>query len=373
MGGAVACGLLQPAGPPVEIVPGENQALRFPRVASVDAATVALGAGIELAGSPGSTVPIGWALAQPWASWPIVAPPLGQITFGGGSAFELAGGEGQLWLLSATGAEVGGAGLTLLPLLGQGSSPDLVVVDTLSTRPLFLTRAGSSLLSAGQQGDTIRGFHTSGETTEALEPTLSCGLPLRAGAVPMPGGGELWLGVSRGSAGACGPGEGPSNRLVLWRREGSKLVPVHEREPETSLEFAALLPRSDGAWLLTQQGDSLTAGPLVAERLDAAGIPTGKTFEVLGSGQLFSRPSLAAVGDRIAVLWVDMLGQVDKLLLKVADEATSTPPLLISNDFSTERRLVGSPDGSKVLLAWDGGGPSSPLRLLRVDCAADAL
>jgi hypothetical protein len=322
-------------------------------------------------------LPIGYATVAPWGSWPIAAPTLGQITFGGGSAFALGGGGGNLWLLSVTGAEVGGTGLGLLRLQGTDPPGDLVPIDALSKRPAFLAVNGGTMIAGGDQGDLLRASLVTGDKVEPLQGPLGCGTneSLWAGSVRLPGGADLLMGTSRNLPPVCDtstPPQGSPTRILLYRRDGQALTLLHEKNEETTITYAGLLPRSDGAWLLYQLGDSITAGALVAERLDAEGLPTGQTVEALGSGMLFSEPAVAAVGDRFALVWNDDLGQVPKLFIKVVGTDGATPPLLVSNDFSQTRRVLGAPDGQRALVAWEAEDAPAKLRLLRVDCAPEA-
>jgi hypothetical protein len=63
---------------------------------------------------------------------------------------------------------------------------------------------------------------------------------------------------------------------------------------------------------------------------------------------------------------------VPKLFIKVVGTDGATPPLLVSNDFSQTRRVLGAPDGQRALVAWEAEDAPAKLRLLRVDCAPEA-
>jgi hypothetical protein len=373
--------MLQAAGEPVNIPANASTAVRFPRLSLVDGETAAVGGGLQALGIPAGTLPIGYATFQPWKTWPPAPPTLAQITFGGGSAFELAGGEGNLWLLSATGAEVQGKGLSVLRLLGSAPPGDLVPVDSLSLRPAFFSVSGGALLAGGDLGGLLRAARVEGEKATALSPSLGCasqGMPLWAGAVRLPGGADLLMATSRNPPPVCDQFEnvpqGSPRRILLYRRDGQELTLLQDRDTEVTVTFAGLIPRSDGAWLVHQLGDSITSGSVVAERLGADGAPTGQSVEVFSSGMIFSPLALAPLGDRLAVVWSDDLGQVTKLLAKVIGDDGQTPPVLFSSDFAPERRALGSPDGKSLLVAWEtnDGASSSTIRLLRLDCSPEA-
>jgi hypothetical protein len=342
---------------------------------------VAVGGGFQAIGIPAGTLPIGYATIKPWETWPLDPPTLAQITFGGASAYELAGGEGSLWLLSATGAEVQGKGLTALRLLGGAPPGDLVQVDALALRPAFFSLSGGALLAAGDLGGLLRAARVEGDKAEALTPSLGCasqGMPLWAGAARLPGGADLLMATSRNPPPVCDQFEnvpqGSPRRILLYRRDGQELTLLQDKDEGVAVTFAGLVPRSDGAWLVYQLGDGVTSGPVVAERLGADGAPTGQSAEVFPGGMIFSPLALAPLGDRLAVVWSDDLGQVTKLLAKVVGDDGQTPPVLFSNDFAPERRVLGSPDGKSLLIAWEtsDGASSSTIRLLRIDCAPEA-
>jgi len=373
--------MLQAAGDPVTLSTNASTALRFPRLSAVDGETAALGGGFQTLGIPAGTLPVGYATIKPWKTWPLVPPPLAQITFGGGSAFELAGGEGNLWLLSATGAEAQGKGLSLLRLLGSAPPEDLVLVEAQAQRPAFFSVSAGALLAGGDLGGLLRASRVEGEKVTALAPSLGCasqGMPLWAGAARLPGGADLLMATSRNPPPVCDQFEnvpqGPPLRILLYRRDGQELTLLQDRDEGVTVMFAGLIPRSDGVWLVHQLGDGVTSGPVVAERLGADGAPTGQNVEVFPSGMIFSPLALAPLGDRLAVVWSDDLGQVTKLLAKVVGDDGQTPPVLFSNDFAPERRALGSPDGKSLLVAWEtnDGASSSTIRLLRLDCSPEA-
>ena len=168
---------------------------------------------------------------------------------------------------------------------------------------------------------------------------------------------------------------GAAKQLIVRRLSpgGSAAATVYEGTDD--LVLTRLLRRSEGAWLIFQESgaSALLQPPAMAMRLAADGVP-GAPFVITDPG--LGQVAVAALGDGFAVAVVDAIDpSAPTIRLRVfsaegsalSEASFSTSGAWLVNDRLT---LLGSPDGTQLLVGWVGTTPDQGSRvfLRRFDC-----
>jgi hypothetical protein len=173
--------------------------------------------------------------------------------------------------------------------------------------------------------------------------------------------------------------DGPPTRIQLARAQDGRLVELvfeldwNERYAQLELEW-----RSDGAWLAWQRPGGVTADGIMVTRVTEQGDMPMLPNYFVPSGASFAPFATAHLGDALALGWIDsahpstaqiVVGLYDThsvnapyYELRMTPEAEQWPMGPLS--------LLGSADGSQLLVAWEGSSPNGPsgVYVTRVDC-----
>lgn len=239
-------------------------------------------------------------------------------------------------------------------------------------------------LAAGPE-EHLRLVRTDGLDIESELSGTGCATqPIAASAVRA--NDAYWIALSSSRAfGACFDDDGftgPPTRIQVLRWADSGAVELaSELALGAPIADLDLVRRSDGAWLVWQTSDGLTASGVQALRLDASGAPAGAPIDLVGSGLVFSGYGVAARGNELVVGWIDALDPSAPHALLRAVGADGTPlgdgELALGPDqWVASMDLLGSEDGRYLFLSWTqsvwvfDGAPSVGPFVTRFDCQA---
>ncbi|MEZ4297085.1 MAG: hypothetical protein R3B70_19120 [Polyangiaceae bacterium] len=341
-----------------------------------DAALVALG------GYPDELSDVVISPTGAFDAWP---PKLAPTTVFAGQAVDYAlgpGPDGPVALIQ-TGAPPGVLFTTALyPALGElikpALSPGFLLFAT-GVKGRFL-HATSPYVAGFYQVD-VASYEPS-SLPQSESPTLCTSSPGLGAAVPVEGGFLSVFTAPKVPESQCDGGfDKPPLSALFYRYtippgagsslEGKSGAVLSFPEPLDGLHLA---PADFGAWAAfhTDGSTSRTAAPITVLRVDPAGSPIspGEQLPVSPSGVVFQSFAIAAVGPRLAVAWIDAIDpSAPTLSIQLVEPdgtlgaATSIP----TNDawYKDHLRLLGSPQGDKLLLTWETGDTAA---LARIDC-----
>ena len=365
---------------PLQVVPTPGEA-RAPELQVLPATGEALLAYIEA--PPGASGLLRFSASAAFAEWP---PPFSGFPAALENVVDFATGpgpEGPVGYIRRAGD---------LPVLASQLYPDLVKVDT-PFQPgdgeiSFVAAIPDRYLAA--ELTAVPGYHVLGvgsyqpgglpQSEDPLVCTtnriLGAGVPAGQGflaAFTQPSYAESCIPAEAGTIAQVGRYDAPPEPgSSLKYTEGSSWVSAGQ--PLVHLAMAAT---SSGAWLAFQTDGSTSEvpPPVFAIRLDMAGepIPGEQYIPVMPAG--FTPPAIAAaaVGDNLAVAWVDNIDPGPPLIaLQLVrpdgslGPATSFPT---SEAWATGRlRLLASPAQNSLLVAWETSLDGHRVALARIDC-----
>lgn len=173
----------------------------------------------------------------------------------------------------------------------------------------------------------------------------------------------------------CGS-TGVARQLYVRRFEGGSEVAFVAVDGNDDMVYARILPRSGGSWLIHRESGASAEvqPPGMAIRVGAEG-PVGEPFPISDAGER-RLAAAAALGGGFVVAIVDSLGpSAPTVTLRVysAEGALTAQTSFPTNDawLSGDRvTLVGSPDGTSVLIGWTNisGGAAAAMFVRRFDC-----
>lgn len=146
------------------------------------------------------------------------------------------------------------------------------------------------------------------------------------------------------------------------------------------IDHVGVAPASFGAWVVYQTAglDAEVPPPIIATRVDASGkpYPAGASAEAIAVSPngTFPEIAVAALGDRLAVAWADIVDpSAPTIVIRIVNaDGTLGPSTSIGTNslwFNDRLRLAGSLSGGTLLLSWesllDSGWQQA---LARVDC-----
>lgn len=212
--------------------------------------------------------------------------------------------------------------------------------------------------------------------------------PIHAAAVALPGRFLLAITQPGPNQKACPPGaknpgttawihryDSPSEPGSMLEYKGGSPVGVLFDEPIVHLGMA---PAKEGAWLVFQTDGSTAESPppVFAAKIDVSGAwsEPNELYAVTPGGYLPPDVAVAAFGDRLAVAWIDAIDPSAPLILVqlVEPDGSLGPGVSIPTNeawYSSDLRLLTSPDGQKLLLSWSVSPEEGSLGVARVDCA----
>lgn len=165
----------------------------------------------------------------------------------------------------------------------------------------------------------------------------------------------------------------PGAGTFLERTQGERFFPF---EPAVHLGLA---PASFGGWVVFQT-DGSTARvppPVVAARVSASGdaLVPGELIAVTPGGYIPPEVTVAALGDTLAVAWIDAIDPSAPVIAVqlVRPDGTLGPATSFPTFeawFSGNLEILPSAGGDSLLLAWESAfeGEVSQIALGRIDC-----
>jgi hypothetical protein len=139
----------------------------------------------------------------------------------------------------------------------------------------------------------------------------------------------------------------------------------------------AMAPASFGAWLVfqTDGATSETVPPVVAARLgpDGEPLPGDQYIPLTPGGYVPVAIAVAALGDTLAFVWVDVIDPGPPVIIVqlVRPDGSLGP----ATSFPTNEawplgrvRLLGSPAGNSLLVAWEAYADDYRVAMARIDC-----
>jgi hypothetical protein len=209
--------------------------------------------------------------------------------------------------------------------------------------------------------------------------------PFTADVIPTKGG--FLVATAAGSAfGQCTLGDsdpGLANDLqILKVDEATKEITVMALfEGVDPLAHVALAKRPEGAWVVWQEtgASSLQPPPIRAALLDESGSQAGPLVNITSDGQTNGPFAAAALGERLAVAWIDALDPSTPTIRLdlfneegsfVAGTSLGTGPAWL---YDASLSLLASPDATQLLIAWTDMEPPAPanVRVARFSCVPE--
>lgn len=398
-GSPVECAALEVLTPPASLegLSGYHQLHPVWTLSSDDGEQVTLLFSLQTAEGPEGPFPISLShtTLKPWVDFPSggVLGPVATLDFEGGRTFAAGQAAGDRFAALFTNTVPPGIGLqfsnAVVPY--ENTAPPAVLASGGADEALFAVQGpGGHLLGmqfAGVSGGpaflvSARLAAADGSFGEYLD--LGCASDSMHADAVRSGGGflvALSTGASPGGADCSDPAGGWPDDVQIVRTDGAGVTFTDHLGAPGSATDVKMAPRSDGAWVVlgTPPGQVVN-GMFLGARLDlegkvAAMFPVGggdQTWEIPQNGTL----TAAAVGDNLAVAWVDFGGDKGPFLnVKVFDPGgapTAQAQLFFGGSPAGAPALLGSPSGGHLLLAWAEtpaqGGDGEMIQAVRIDC-----
>jgi hypothetical protein len=396
---AVACTTLVQSGEPIQSASADPVYSEFRvRLVPTTPETAAVAIGLEAVELPG---PLAWPISHtsffPWGEWPANIGEQFTAAHDGGLSFQASPGENKGFALLLSEPEpfnLPVANVYFAPSVPPSTTTAPLPTGTYltgagQTRPLSLTRGAATYLGLHEAIAEPLRYLTAHITTgtsgvDAAYTGLACGnKPLTADAVPSADGYLAALSSHR-PLGTCFDDNVPigvPNKIHLARvSTAGGITAGASVEGMDDMLKVALVPRSDGAWLVWQESGASAEvpPPIMAAPVNHLGEFTAPPLPVTGAGFTYGLFEATALGDKLAVAWVDVLDPgPPTMIIQVIDEAggyagatgVSSPSAWISG---TGFSLLGSPSGDRLLAAWAtfpaGGADATRIEVTRLDC-----
>ena len=318
---------------------------------------------------------------DPWSSWS--AAPLGdELLIGAGIEYVTPRTREDgltVWFYFFTQGTGPGMGLLKSAPTDVPEPPGEVLMG-LEARPSFVTGPVGSAVGLGTV--TFFGGAEHANLAVATPQGMEDHLDYACTQTPM------WMAGIRGPGGflaalttpqTLGCDVGRAVEIVRYS-ESEPPATTHAFDLSTSLVQLHMVPRSDGAWVVWQTGDSETSGPLEALRIDQAGQPLSSAIELVGEGTVFETVGLATLGDDLAVAYSDAFDpSTPTIVVEVfADDGFPKAGAMVT-PLAWPRpnepyALLGSPSEDALLLAWSAAEPdpgvagTAQVYAVRLDC-----
>jgi hypothetical protein len=397
-GSTLSCPSLVQAVLPIGTTLDPTRLQTEPALALTAAGEAVLAFGMPPAQSSGPTpTPIGDAAPVPWFSWPADLGPAFIAASDGGHAFQAATGDGggvALFLNPREDPPFGKMYLSpqVAPATATSGLGNLIATNDSDTSPLFLARGPARMLAGSLYngpGSSQLGLSVveGGKLVTESFITSGCAVgPVVASGIPVGDGFLAAFSSDRPFGDCASPGPlGPANRVQVARWSPSQpgtLLPGDELVvfPDDQILQVAIVPRSDGAWVLWQvAGTEFPNPPIFWRRVDPFGKKVGveySTFTPAGSTGGFAA---GAIGDGLALAYVDSTDDPGKPSIGVGvfDGELVAVHANVHTQFEwvgTGRlAILGAPSADRVLVAWSTGPlPSSSyvtrVLVVRLDC-----
>jgi hypothetical protein len=325
----------------------------------------------------------------PWTAWPAsgeIAPSY-LADLDGGVSFAASGSAGDRLALAFVRP---GAGVWFSPafLPGTGDVPGVWQVEPGFESVVLATRGAARHLvgmqrfgPVGSSGDAYEvQLRVVGESSSgALIFHAGCAIePMSAGAAPL---GSGWMvaianGTSFGDV-ACfngGPiGPAAEIQVVLIGDQG-EFAFGDKLSGGPSVAHLELSPRENGAWLVWSRYSGGGPAPIEAARLGEEGEILLGPIAIGGPAAPFG---VAELGGKLAVVWVDDVDPdlpafLEGVVLDEGGAQVATFGLSSEGPVLGAPRLLGSPDGRSLLMAWSEAslnGSGDRIRVARLDCS----
>lgn len=334
------------------------------------------------------TLELGQVDFAAWGDWP--GAPLGQASTlykDGGYTFRLSRAVGGGFAVLAERFSAGLAvGIALATSVTPGQPMDNpVALGVAQDQPAFLARGESDHLygyTTGGSGSHLLLTARAPDNGRPVLPGTGCASDaIHADAVRMPGHYLVATSSSRpfGTCLNAGDGSNPADRFQVAVVPDSGQASL-AWEWNDAVDDLALVPRSDGAWVVWQAKPNVTVAPIFAARLDTDG-------NLLTLPNAFGKQSAALAGfavdrvaDDLALAWVDVnVPSGPTIHVQLFDQDAVNDPHL---DFAIQPAppqwptgplsLLGSPDGQHLLVSWEAqdADGQSVVVTRRLDCVA---
>lgn len=140
----------------------------------------------------------------------------------------------------------------------------------------------------------------------------------------------------------------------------------------------AMIPRSDGVWLVLQQFTMFAPGAVLVARLDPDGKALSAPRMFIESGMMSGELAADRVADDLALAWVEPTTERAIHVALYNQDSVDAPHVeFVIHPVPSERpatyiRLLGSSDGQHLMLAWDADEVSGRTLVVtrRLDCVA---
>ncbi len=332
------------------------------------------------------TIELGQVDFAAWGDWP--STPLGQASTlykDGGYTFRLARSAGGGFAVLAERFDAGLAvGIALATSVAPGQSMNNpVAFGAAQDQPAFLARGESDHLygyATGGSGSHLLLTARAPDNGRPVLPGTGCASDaIHADAARMPGHYLVATSSSRpfGTCLNASDGSEPADRFQVAVVPDSGQASL-AWEWNDAVDEIALVPRSDGAWVVWQAKPNVTVAPIFAARLDTDG-------NLLTLPNAFGEQNSALAGfavdrvaDDLALAWADAIAPGGPTIhVQLFDKDAVNDPHV---DFSIKvappelptgaLSLLGSPDGQHLLVSWqaqDAAGLSVVVTR-RLDC-----
>jgi hypothetical protein len=352
-------------------------------------------------GPTGPPFRIAHATFAPWGAWPSTLGPTDQAVWFGGEAFAVApaapAGQPGFALSFYRPTDAAPENIYLAPSVEPHTSyepyPEGVAFDGVEPAwVVALARGATSYLAAYQReipGDPSvymkMGIVDADSLGAEVYPGIACAkAAFPAAAVPSQGGFLLAAASGRKFA-ACGLDDGipgPADEVQVTRFDlGKKDLTLSAafQQPDPLVHVLLAKASHGGAWVAWRNNGASAEfpPPIQAARLDEAGFQTGPVFDVATNGQPELPFAIAALGDLLAVVWIDTLDPgpptlrldlLDASGAFVTGASINTGPSWLHD---SPLSLLPAPNGKGLLLAWSDMDSPEPaiVRVARFTCA----